>query len=240
MIKRITDAEPCLPSPLFGKPVKHRRVILLLLLSLSFPSPVLADNFSDMFGFMFRMMFSMMNAMTDIRGYDSRGWGQANPYLSPGPTAFPGMHPMHGLAGIPGYGGFPANAWSYPRFPPAWNNSRSIYGGGRHCCPMGRGWNRRYGGPGFQPYPVVTPLDGQWVGSRGEFLEVRGNRFRLRNGWYVISGTLQANNNFVSLYTPRTGVVTRYTFFRSQNALLLRSASGLVLDFRRHTVRRYP
>lgn len=230
---------------LLSATMKNKRASLLLIFSLIFSAPASADGFSDMFGFMFRMMFTMMDAMSDVMNDDSDEWGGGPiTYMVPGLSPWSGMSPMgsplYGMGGIPGYGGFPANAGSFPQWPtaypyasPGWNNC-----GGNKRCSIGRGGYQPYGGYGYQPYPVAT-LNGQWVESSGEILEIRGNRFRLRNGRNAVSGTLQANNNVVNLYIPRTGAVTQYTYVRNQNGLLLKDVSGKILNFRQYPVRGY-
>ena len=74
-------------------------------------------------------------------------------------------------------------------------------------------------------------LEGKWYGNAGEILEIRGNRFRLKDGQASINGAIRIENNIVSLYSPQVGTVTEYTFVRNQTELILQDATGQVLGF---------
>jgi hypothetical protein len=74
-------------------------------------------------------------------------------------------------------------------------------------------------------------LDGKWYVNAGEILEIRGNRFRLKDGQSGINGAISIENNIVSLYSPQTRTVSQYTFIRNQSELVLQDATGQVLSF---------
>jgi len=74
-------------------------------------------------------------------------------------------------------------------------------------------------------------LDGRWFGSSGEILDIQGNRFRLQQGKVGLNGAITVENDIVSMYSPQTNTLTRYTFMRNQSGLLLEDASGNLLRF---------
>ena len=222
--------------------MKNRPAIYLLICILSFAQPASADEFGNMIGLMFRMMLSMMDAMSDVMGGDSNdsGWGGANSF-GPGMTSLPmmsGMSPWSGLGGMP-MNSMGLSPWSSPMMMGnPWSNPFS----GGHNPSMFPGYNNNsYGLPG-SPYPAqyasASLLNGRWFGSTGEILEVRGNQFRLHNQRFSFSGIIRVENNMVSLFSPKTGGVTQYTFARNQYELILREASGQVLVFRKRPVNR--
>ena len=83
---------------------------------------------------------------------------------------------------------------------------------------------------------MISLLDGKWYGNTGEILEIRGNRFRLRNGRMAIKGAATIDNNLLKLYTPRTRSLQVYTFVRNQTGLVLQDINGNVLTFQQHPV----
>ena len=220
--------------------MKHRRVTWLLIVALVLPaSPAAADGFEDMFAIMFRMMLTAMNVMSDMADDDDwgGGWPGGNSWSNPWGSMGPGMGmspasslmwPGMGMGGWPG-SGFGMSPWSRGMNP--WSTGMNPWSGG---MPWG-------GGPGTTPYPVnTTPmlslLDGKWYGNTGEILEIRGNRFRLRNGRMTIKGAATLDNNLLKLYTPRTRSLQVYTFVRNQTGLVLQDVNGNVLTFQQHPV----
>ena len=235
--------------------MKNRPAIYLLICILSFAQPASADDFGTMMGLMFRMMLSMMDAMSDVAdddsndsGWGNSGWGGANSF-GLGMTALPMMSGMGGMSPWSSLGGMPMNSmgmspWSSPMMMGnPWSNPFS----GGHSPSMFPGYNNNaYGQPNY-PYSVrqgsaqyapTALLDGRWFGDAGEILEVRGNQFRLRNKRSSISGIIRVENNIVTLFSPKTGGVTQYTFARNQYDLILQDASGQVLVFRKRPVNR--
>ncbi|MDX1698581.1 MAG: hypothetical protein R3308_09860, partial [Thiohalobacterales bacterium] len=106
--------------------------------------------------------------------------------------------------------------------------------------PWSGGWNSPFG-TGAGPWGGHGPrradshlLEGRWYGNSGEILLIRGNRFSLRTGLIMLSGTLRIANNLIVMYSPQTRTVTRYTFVRNETNLFLDDGSGSVLTFRRH------
>lgn len=220
--------------------MKHTRATWLLIVALVLPaSPAAADGFEDMFAIMFRMMLTAMNVMSDMADDDDwgGGWPGGNSWSNPWGSMGPGMGmspasslmwPGMGMGGWPG-SGFGMSPWSRGMNP--WSTGMNPWSGG---MPWG-------GGPGTTPYPVnTTPmlslLDGKWYGNTGEILEIRGNRFRLRNGRMTIKGAATLDNNLLKLYTPRTRSLQVYTFVRNQTGLVLQDVNGKVLVFQQHPV----
>lgn len=111
----------------------------------------------------------------------------------------------------PPYGGY-GNRAGYGDYPPA-------YGGGPSAA-----------------YPASSILDGRWYGSSGEILEVHGDRFRLQSGSVGLEGAITVENDLVSMFSPQTNSVTRYTFMRNQTGLLLQGENGEVLRFTQNPV----
>ena len=147
------------------------------------------------------------------------------PGMSPwsGMSGMPGMSPWSGMSGIPGTGQG-MSPGSSPMSNNPWGNP---YTSGYPSYP-----NSPYtAGYGAQQYGPVSLLDGRWFGYSGEVLEVRADRFRLRQGKYSINGIIKIENNIVNLYSPKTGTVTQYTFIRNQSELRLQDATGQVLSF---------
>jgi hypothetical protein len=193
-----------------------------------------------MISVMFRMMLIMMSGMADSMG-SSNSWGMPMNSLGLGMTGWPAMSGLSGLGDWPGVGGWPGsgfgtspwslplagNTWGYPMSAPGFLNNP--YGG-----PWGYPMNRprsRAGYPNSARFVSASLLDGKWYGVSGETLEIRGNRFRLREGRQSVNGTLKISNNVVSLFTPRTGAVQRYQFARNQTSLVLQDAQGNTLNY---------
>ena len=127
-----------------------------------------------------------------------------NPWGNPFGGGVPGMMPGNPVAP------FANSAYGYPQnfgnlAPGTWNRGN-------------RSWSS-------------SLLDGRWYGSAGEILEIRGNRFRLQQGKVGLNGAITVENDIVSMYSPQTNSVTRYTFMRNQSGLLLQDASGTLLRF---------
>ena len=238
--------------------MKKKRAILVLVCALCLPLPAAAESMDDMFAVMFRMMLVMMNVMSDsmLDNTSDFGSGSSSDFgmgswpamgamsgMNPisGVSSFPGMSPWSGMSGVPGMspwsgmGGIPGNGmgmspWSSPMSNNSWGNP---FASGYPSYP-----NSPYNGAGYgaQQYRPVSLLDGRWFGYSGEILEVRGDRFRLRQGQYKINGTIKIENNIVNLYSPKTGTVTQYSFIRNQSELMLQDATGQVLGFSKRPV----
>jgi hypothetical protein len=227
--------------------MKHTRATWLLLLTLLLPaSSAAADGFEDMFAIMFRMMLTAMDVMSDMTDDDDgwgSGWPGGNSWSNPGGSMWPGMGmspasslmwPGMGMGGWPG-SGFGMNPWSGGMSP--WSGGMDPWSGG--MSPWSSGMNPWSGGPGTAPYavnaaPMVSLLDGKWYGNTGEILEIRGNRFRLRNGRMTVKGAASLDNNLLKLYTPRTNSLQVYTFVRNQTGLVLQDVNGNILTFQQH------
>jgi hypothetical protein len=180
-----------------------------------------------------------MNAFPMMSGF-------ASPFDTFGLSPWSGMSPWGGMSpwsGMSPWGGM--SPWSMPGGNNTWNVP---FGGGypgmfpgTATMPFG---NTNYGNPAnpgaYRPgtwnrrglsYQRTSLLDGRWYGSSGEILDIRGNRFRLQQGKVGLNGAITVENDIVSMYSPQTKSVTRYTFMRNQSGLLLQDASGNLLRF---------
>ena len=195
-----------------------------------------------MFGFMFRMMLTMMNLMADSMN-SSNSWNAWNTWYSPfnsyglGGGGWPLVGGLYGLSGWPTGGGWPGgfgtNPWASPVAGNPWASSPGLnpFAGMGYGLPVNQPWG---GPPGaWNGYAGASLLDGKWYGTSGEVLEVRGNRFILRNSVTSLSGALDINNNLVRMYTPQTGAVNVYQFARTESELLLEDPGGEQLLFYR-------
>jgi len=250
--------------PAKKSPRHRRAALLLacaLTLPVSMPAQAVAD---DMFSVMIRMMLVMMNVMSGaMLGNNNSNWGNNLGGLNSFNMGM-GTLPMMSGFGSPmsGYGSpwnsFGSSPWNNPGMSPwggspwnsfgsspwggsPWNNSGGTPWNGYQGDPYGGGYDypATWGAPGYgneipPPYPDSSLLDGRWFGNSGEVLEIRGNRFQLRTAGAGIAGALRITNNIVSLYSPQTNTVTRYSFMRNQSQLLLSNGSGTVLTFRKH------
>jgi hypothetical protein len=221
------------------------------------------NMFGVMFRMMLTMMNVMSDVVDDDSWGNNRGsWGNnwnnwgGWPGMSPwssgfggmpfgsGLTAWPLWSGMSGLGGWPGMspwssgpGGMPMNTmglspWSGPLAANSWSApfAGTPYTGAFNPAAMpGPGVPGRLSGP-----PVGTPLDGRWYGSTGEILEIRGDSFRLQNALTTINGSARVTGNVITMFSPRTGTSTQYTFIGDGNDLLLRDATGQVVSFHRN------
>ncbi len=217
--------------------MKHKRASLLLICALSTttPIPASADAIGDMISVMFRMMMVMMGGMADSMD-GSNSWGMPMNSFGLGMSGWPAMSGLSGLGGWPGsgFGGSPwsmpltGNTWGYPLSVPGYFNNP--YSGGAWGYPPDRRWSgARY--PNSARFVTASLLDGKWYGTSGETLEIRGNRFHLRNGMLSLNGILKVEKNLVRLYTPQTRAVQLYQFARNQTSLVLQDAQGKTLKF---------
>jgi hypothetical protein len=217
--------------------MKHKRASLLLICALSTTTPASAsaDAVGDMIGVMFRMMLYMMGSMGDSMG-GSNSWGMPMKSFGLGMTGWPALSGLSGLGGGWPGSGFGTSPWSLPLASNTWGYPLSApgYFNNPYSGPWGYPMNRRWSGAGYPNsarYVSASLLNGKWYGASGETLEIRGNRFRLRNGRLSVNGTLKINNNVVNLITQRTGAEQRYQFARNQTSLVLQDAQGNTLTY---------
>ena len=211
--------------------MRNIRAIVVLFCALSLPRPAAADGMADMFGFMFRMMLTMMNIMAESTN-NSNSWNYPLNSYGPGTGGWPLMNGMSGMGGWPG-GGVGATPWTLPMAGNPWASPMGInpFTGRGYGLPAGQPWG---GIPGrWNAYPGASLLEGKWYGASGEILEVRGNRFVLRNGLTSLAGALDINDDLVKMVTPQTGAVNIYQFARSENELVLEEPGGARLLFYR-------
>lgn len=211
--------------------MRNIRAIVVLFCALSLPMPAAADGMGDMFGFMFRMMLTMMNIMAESTN-NSNSWNYPLNSYGPGTGGWPLMNGMSGMGGWPG-GGVGATPWTLPMAGNPWASPMGInpFAGRGYGLPAGQPWG---GIPGrWNAYPGASLLEGKWYGASGEILEVRGNRFVLRNGLTSLAGALDINDDLVKMVTPQTGAVNIYQFARSENELVLEEPGGARLLFYR-------
>jgi hypothetical protein len=221
--------------------MRNKRAIVVLLCALSLPAPVSADGMGDMFGFMFRMMLTMMNIMSDSMN-SSSSWNTWNsPFNSYG-LGSGGWPLTGGLGGWPvaggWHGGFGAGPWVPPVAANPWASPLGLnpFAGMGYGLPVNRPWGGPPGGAWSGGYAGASLLEGNWYGTSGEMLEVRGNRFILRNSVTSLAGTLDVDDSLVRMYTPQTGAVNVYQFARSGSELLLEDPGGGQLLFYRNPV----
>jgi hypothetical protein len=219
--------------------MRNKRAIVILLCALSLPAPASADGMGDMFGFMFRMMLTMMNIMADSMN-GSNSWNSWNsPFNSygMGSGGWPLMGGLSGFGGWPVVGGWPGGFGASPWTPPVAANPWASPLGLNPFAGMGYGLpvTQRWGGPpgAWNGYARTSLLEGTWYGTSGEILEVRGNRFILRNSVTSLAGSLDVDDSLVRMYTPQTGAVNVYQFARSESELLLEDPGGGQLLFYR-------
>jgi hypothetical protein len=216
--------------------MRNKRAIVVLLCALSLPAPASADGMGDMFGFMFRMMLTMMNIMADSTN-SSNSWNTWNSWNSPfnayglGSGGWPLASGLSGLGGWPG--GLGTGPWTAPLAANPWASplGPNPFAGMGYGLPVNHPWG---GPPGaWNGYAGASLLEGNWYGASGEILEIRGNRFILRNSVTSLAGTLDINDSLVRMYTPRTGAVNVYQFARNESELLLEEPGGGQLVFYR-------
>jgi hypothetical protein len=221
----------------------NKRAIVVLIYALSLPIPATADGMGDMFGFMFRMMLTMMNIMAESTS-NSNSWNYPLNSYGLGASGWPLMNGMSGMGGWPlmngmsvmgGWpgGGLGATPWTLPMAGNPWASPLGInpFAGTGYGPPVNQPWS---GIPGrWNAYQGASPLDGKWYGSSGEMLEVRGNRFVLRNSLTSLAGALDVDDDLVKMVTPQTGAVNIYQFARSENELVLEEPGGARLLFYR-------
>ena len=216
--------------------MRNKRAIVVLLCALSLPAPASADGMGDMFGFMFRMMLTMMNIMADSMN-TSNSWNTWNAWNSPFNSygLGTGSWPLAGsLGGWPG--GFGTAPWTSPVAANPWASPLGLnpFAPRGYPLPVNQPWG---GPPGaWNRYAGASLLEGNWYGTSGEILEVRGKRFLLRNSETSLAGTLDIDDNLVRMYTPQTGAVNVYQFARSESELLLEDPGGERLLFYRRPV----
>jgi hypothetical protein len=140
------------------------------------------------------------------------------------------MSPWSSGGGNPFGGGFPG--YSPAMQPDGYYPPYGGYGGSSGYGPYQPG----YGNAPPVAYPAGSIIDGRWYGSSGEILEIRGNRFRLQSGQVGLEGAITVENDLISMYSPQTNSVTRYTFMRNQTGLILQGVNGEVLRFTQNPV----
>jgi hypothetical protein len=163
---------------------------------------------------------------------NSNSWNSPLNSYGFGAGGWPLMNGMSGLGGWPG-AGIGATPWTLPMAGNPWASPLGInpFAGSGYGLPVGQPWG---GIPGrWNTYPGASLLDGKWYGTSGEILEVRGNRFVLRDGLTSLAGALDIDDNLVKMYTPQTGAVNIYQFARNETELVLEDPGGARLLFYR-------
>ena len=83
------------------------------------------------------------------------------------------------------------------------------------------------------PHGPSSPLEGRWQGTSGEWLEFRGDRFRLgASEKGQVSGTFLIHGSRLVAYVREADVTRMYQFERKGDYLALQDESGEVLLFR--------
>jgi hypothetical protein len=215
----------------------NKRAVVVFLCALSLPAPAAADGAADVFSFMFRMMLTMMNIMANSAN-SSNTWSSPLNSYTPGVGGWPLAGSGYGLGAWPGMGTWPGGGlgtapWTLPMAGNPWASPLGVNPFLRP--PYGMPFNRSWGGlpGGWNAYRGGSLLEGTWYGTSGDLLEVRGNRFLLRNGMTSLAGVLDINDNLVRMYSPQTGVANVYQFARTENELALEEPGGARLLFYR-------
>ncbi len=181
----------------------------------------MGSGFASPFNYFGMSPWSGMTGMSPWSGMTGMSpWSGMSPGYGMSPWSMPGgNNPWGGLPGGGYPGMFPGSA-TLPFGNTSYDNTlnQGIYGPGA--------WNRN-----GVPYQGASLLDGRWYGSSGEVLEVRGNRFHLQSGRVGLNGSIAVQNDIVSMYSPQTKTVARYTFMRNQTGLILQDASGAILRY---------
>ena len=180
-----------------------------------------------MFGFMFRMMLTMMNIMSNSMD-NSNSWNSPLNSYGLGTGGWPLMNGMSGMGGWPG-----ATPWTLPMAGNPWASPLGInpFAGTGYGLPVNQPWGDIPGR--WNAYPGASLLNGKWYGTSGELLEIRGNRFVLRNSLTSLAGALDVDDNLVKMYTPQTGAVNIYQFALNKTELVLQEPGGTRLLFYR-------
>ena len=128
-------------------------------------------------------------------------------------------------------------------------------GGGRHYdrtwespAPARKDWPWHQGSPpqtgAWRDVPSRGELDGSlerhmalqgdWTSQSGEWLQIRGSRFRLRGGAQrEVDGTLSVRDQLLALHSPRYNQTWIYQFAEQDGRLVLRDARGQMYLYRR-------
>lgn len=88
--------------------------------------------------------------------------------------------------------------------------------------------------PGFQA-SGSSPLDGAWQGSRGEYLLIEGERFRLHaaDSQRHIDGSLRTQGNIVGFLYPERQAALMYRYRVEEDRMALQDQNGNVLLYRK-------
>ena len=235
-------------------PARARGAFVLLIASLAAGPAVQAGGLSpqDMASMMQGMMgmMKLWNAFTSGGDFDFQGafspgsafsgsswsdpWGSA-PWSSTPWTAMPGAS-MPGMSApwtsMPGA--------SMPGMSAPWASMP-----GASVPGMSPPWaSMPWGAPGMPPayapragsaapHGPSSPLEGRWQGTSGEWLEFRGDRFRLgASEKGQVSGTFLIHGSRLVAYVREADVTRMYQFERKGDYLALQDESGEVLLFR--------
>lgn len=87
---------------------------------------------------------------------------------------------------------------------------------------------------GAEPAPVQPhPLEGSWLGTSGEKLEIRQGLFRMAWGPFEMEGELDVAGNWVMMSVPLMGMRQAFLYRRSGDWLLFGDGNGGRMIFRR-------
>jgi hypothetical protein len=204
---------------------------LVLVCGLSLGSPAVADyGMDNAFSLMMRMMLTMMNIMMGggegMNAWSSFGTSFGDPW-----DDWSGGKPWNSL----GSRGWPGS-WYSPWLPAFSNRSGGAMPWGMYGMP----WNGPIPGAGGTPR---VNLNGLWLSSGGDVLDIRGNRFELGGaGQVAIYGTLMTDGHRLVTHTPQLNITRRYLMRRYPGGFVLQDPRGEVLTFQRisrETIARY-
>jgi len=185
--------------------MRRRALLATALLLWGLSGPVRAADPAGAMVLGARMMALMRDAM--LWFFSDGGWregygGGASPFGYP--STF-GASPWSG--GFPGYDYGPMPYGAAP------------YGFSPYSGPAYRAWG-------------AGPLQGAWLTNAGEYLWVRGDRFRLATRHGTLEGRLQVRGNRLRAQLSN-GAVQQYRFARQGNLLAMQDPAGQILLLRR-------
>jgi hypothetical protein len=204
--------------------MKLLRAALLLILVLVNPLPARATTGGEMMYIMARMMAVMMGDMmgSAMRQSASGGYG-----LSPNLGLGSGLDTWPGTLGSWSGSSLWPSGWNWP--------STTVPLGLGDYSSSGLPYGYRYGAG--RPFSSIQ-LQGRWVGLSGDVLDLRRDRFILRNGRNAVTGWYSVLDRHLVLHTPYTGTTSIYRVSYRGNSLVLQDPYGQILLFRR--LRRLP
>ncbi len=154
-------------------------------------------------------------------GYYSDPWGAPPPSYepySPGPVETPGMSQLS-----------PFDVFQPPTRPAPNRSDSMMRPWGQNRVPGARGTTTPPATDRYQP-----DLSGNWRGSAGERVEIRGNEARIwKDGQQSCYCIFMIHGNRMIAYSPDTDIVKKFEYSGGLDHFLLRDEHGGVMSFMR-------